>query len=184
MPRGTLTWTSNFDRFLIDFGCHLGPSESWKLLFSLKKNQKNKNLKIFNNNCFRFAHPPRPANSFFMLRVLNWDHKLLAPRSPWNNATLAGFMGWGRRHKNKRKGYPTTVENLQDCIVKVPQIDVWRSKFEAWRGSGRLLDDFWFLDSSRTLLRCVIDAFWEALGRQVGAKLEAKRPPWALLEAS
>ena len=26
------------------------------------------------------------------------------------------------------------------------------------------------------------DALWEALGRQVGAKLEAKRPPWALLE--
>ena len=30
-------------------------------------------------------------------------------------------------------------------------------------------------------LEVFIDAFWEALGRQVGAKLEAKRPPWALL---
>ena len=31
-------------------------------------------------------------------------------------------------------------------------------------------------------LKVFIDAFWEALGRQVGAKLEAKKPPWALLD--
>ena len=27
-----------------------------------------------------------------------------------------------------------------------------------------------------------IDTFWEILGRQVRAKLEAKKPPWAFLE--
>ena len=27
MPRGTLTWTSNFDRFSFDFCSELGPSE-------------------------------------------------------------------------------------------------------------------------------------------------------------
>ena len=74
-------------------------------------------------------------------------------------------------------------KSIQNRIQNGSQIDVWRSKFEVWRGSGRLLGASWSQDVSQTLPRRSPDAFLGALGCQVGANLEAKRPLGALLEA-
>ena len=105
------------------------------------------------------------------------------PIKPFKSSEVVSYGDYEKDAKTNNK-LSIGSTSTQTCIEKDSKCCTRRSKFEVWRGSGRLLGAFWFQDSSQTLLRRFIDAFWEALGRQVGAKLEAKWPPWVLLGAS
>ena len=85
MPRGTLSWTSNFDRFLIDFDSQLGPSEPSKSLkfhwfyryFAVSGIFKSRSIfdSILVPTCLRFS--PQNPSKFNQKSILKGTKKII-----------------------------------------------------------------------------------------------------------
>ena len=74
-----------------------------------------------------------------------------------------------------------TCKNLPKFRSGGTKIEVWRSRIESWRGSGRLLGGSWLQDASQTPSEGILGGSWAVLGAswwrtwlQQGPQNEAK----------